>query len=190
VLGTLAGLDLPAMGVSPVHKNILLEFDWFDDALPDANGSCVSHSHQPTATAIGLVAAAFDAAPVSNPDGTSGITLISDYNQGGVFTGGNLIVDNIGTVGVLATGVDGGEFMTFKTANFAANRQGYFHYVLMPHRYNETSDSSGQAELPGNDVVVSLQCAVGNNQAVANTIMHELGHNLNLMHGGNENLEL
>ena len=53
----------------------------------------------------------------------------------------------------------------------------------MPHRYNTTSDSSGQAELPGNDTVVSLGC-YGSTTNVANTIVHEMGHNLNLHHGG------
>ena len=49
-----------------------------------------------------------------------------------------------------------------------------------------TSGSSGQAELPGDDLIVSLYC-FGSDDNVANTIMHELGHNLLLRHGGNEN---
>src|SRR6185295_13243210 len=82
-------------------------------------------------------------------------------------------------------GVNNADYQNIKGANFATNRQGYFHYVLMPHRYNTNSGSSGQAELPGNDLIVSLQCFLTTNN-VANTIMHELGHNLNLGHGGNE----
>ena len=60
---------------------------------------------------------------------------------------------------------------------FAANRNGYFHYVLLPHRYNTNSNSSGQAEVQGDDLIVSLYCA-NSNTNVANTIMHEVGHNL------------
>ena len=134
--------------------------------------------------AINLVALAFRNAPVTNPDGSTGIYLIQDYGQGGVFNGGNLIFDSDGR---LNGGVNGAEFINHKNLNFNSNRHGYFHYVLLPHRYNFSSGSSGQAELPGDDNIVSLYCFYNNTQSVANTIMHELGHNLGLRHGGNEN---
>ncbi|UCG87491.1 MAG: hypothetical protein JSW71_02795, partial [Gemmatimonadota bacterium] len=178
VLGTLQGLDLPLMGVNPLHKDILLEYDWFDDAL-----ECATHSHRPTAAAVAMVTTAFANAPVLNPDGTTGINFIHDYGQGGVFTGGNLIAD---ADGVLDGGVNNAEFQNHKSANFAANRNGYFHYTLLPHRYNTNSSSSGQAELPGDDLIVSLYCA-GSDRNVGHTIMHELGHNLNIRHGGIDN---
>jgi V8-like Glu-specific endopeptidase len=178
VLGTLAGLDLPAMGVSPVRKNILIEYDWFNDSL-----ECSTHSHRPTAASLTKVTSAFNNSPVTNPDGTTGITVIHDYGQGGVFTGGNLVAD---ADGVLTGGVNDSEFKNHKTANFDPKRQGYFHYTLLPHRYNTNSNSSGQAELPGNDLIVSLYCA-GSDKNVSHTIMHELGHNLYLRHGGFEN---
>lgn len=175
VLGTTGGLNLPALGTSPVHKNILLEYDWFADSL-----DCGNHDHRPTAAATAIVAAAFANSPVSNPDGTTGITLIQDYGQGGVFAGGNFISD---ADGVLAGGVLDTEFQGYKTAHFASSRSGYFHYVILPHRYNTDSGSSGQAEIVGDDLIVSLYCA-NQDQNVANTIMHELGHNLGLQHGG------
>jgi len=53
--------------------------------------------------------------------------------------------------------------------NFAVNRNGYFHYTVLPHRYDLTSNSSGQAELPGDDLVVSLYC-YGSDQNVANIL--------------------
>lgn len=177
VLGTVLGLDLPGMGVSPLRKNILIEYDWFDDAL-----ECSPHSHRPTMTAAGMVAAAFAGAPVLNPDGSTGITVIQDYGQGGAFTGGNLIGD---LDGVLSGGVDDAEFHNHKLNNFTPNRNGYFHYTILPHRYNTNSGSSGQAELPGDDQIVSLYC-VAFDAYVAHTIMHELGHNLYLQHGGFE----
>ncbi|MEM7350674.1 MAG: hypothetical protein AAF657_07700, partial [Acidobacteriota bacterium] len=178
VLGTTAGLDLPGLGVSPLRQDILLEYDWFDDGL-----ECAAHSHRPTAAAVNEVTATFANAPVTNPDGSMGITLIHDYGQGGLLTGGNLIAD---PDGVLVGGVNDAEYMAHKLANFAANRQGYFHYVLLPHRYNVNSGSSGQAELPGNDFIVSLYC-FGSDHNVAHTIVHELGHNLTLRHGGSDN---
>lgn len=178
VLGTAGGLDLPGLGVSPVHKNILLEYDWFDDNAEPA--VCGPHSHRPTQAIADRVAQAFAASPVSNPDGTTGVTLIQDFGQGGLLSGGNFVAD---ADGVIDGGVNAPTFQAIKAANFAANRQDYFHYVLMPHRYGTSSGSSGQAELPGNDLIVSLYC-YGSTSNVANTIMHELGHNLGLHHGG------
>jgi hypothetical protein len=179
VLGTVAGLDLPAMGTSPTKSTILLEFDWFDDA--NDPGTCAAHSHRPSDAAIAKVVTAFADAPTTNPDGTTGVQLIADYGQGGAFTGGTVVAD---ADGVIAGGVSGADFLGIKAANFAANRNGYFHYVLQPHRYNTNSNSSGQAEIQGDDLIVSLYC-YGSDQNTANTIVHELGHNLNLRHGGN-----
>jgi hypothetical protein len=181
VLGTLDGLDLPSMGTSPTKQSILLEFDWFDDN--NDPGTCGAHSHRPSATAIAKATTAFADAPTSNPDGTTGVQLISDYGQGGAFTGGTVVPD---ADGVIAGGVNDSDFLAIKAANFAANRNGYFHYVLNPHRYGLTSTSSGQAELFGDDLIVSLYC-FGSDQNVANTVVHELGHNLGLLHGGDVN---
>lgn len=177
-LGTLAGLDLPALGASPVHRDILIEYDWFDDGL-----ECGAHSHQPLDAALAMVTATFANAPVNNPDGITGINVIHDRGQGGALSGGNLIVDGDG---VLAAGVSGAEYLGYKSVHFAANRHGYFRYVILPHRYNTNSTSSGQAEIFGDDMIVSLYCS-GSPGNVAKTIVHELGHNLNLRHGGFHN---
>jgi len=180
VLGTTGGLNLPGMGTSPVHKNILIEHDWFNDSK-----DCSAHSHRPPAAAITQLAQAFASAPVSNPDRTTGIVVISDYGQGGLFTGGNLVAD---ADGVLSGDVNGSEYQNYKAANLAANRLGYFHYNLHAHNYNVNSGSSGVAEIFGDDLVVSLQCSFDYVPYVRNTIMHELGHNLGLFHGGFEDL--
>ncbi len=179
-LGTMAGLDLPTMGTSPVHKDLLMEFDWFTDNIEPS--VCGSHSHRPTSSAIARVSDAFGNAPVTNLDGTTGVNLIADIGQGGVFTGGNHVPD---ADGVIAGGVGSGDYIGIRSANFADNRQGYFHYTLLPHRFNTNSDSSGQAEVRGDDTIVSLYC-YGSTGNVANTIMHEVGHNLGLWHGGDE----
>ena len=181
VLGTQAGLDLPGMGLNPLKKNMLLEYDWFNDNLD--NTSCAAHSHQPTDEAIARFTSSFASSPSTNPDGSTGITVINDYGQGGAFTGGNFIND---ADGVIAGGVSGSEYLNYKASNFSGNRNGYFHYVLLPHRYNTSSGSSGQAELLGDDMIVSLQC-YSSTRNTANTIMHELGHNIDLRHGGDSN---
>jgi hypothetical protein len=49
-------------------------------------------------------------------------------------------------------------------------------------------NSSGLAEVPGDDFIVSMgQWAFGNDNRIGNIFLHELGHNLNLRHGGFEN---
>ena len=179
ILGTLGGLRLHVMGADPLRKNIFIEYDWFNDT-----NECGFHSHKPTKDVIDKIALAFSKAPVANPDGSKGISIIQDYGQGDGLYGGNKVVDSNG---VLGGGINSNEFRAHKSANFAANRIGYFHYMLFIHRYNSFSDSSGQAELPGDDSLVSLYCFYNNTRFVANTIMHELGHNLNLRHGGRHN---
>ena len=165
VLGTLAGLDLPAMGVSPVTPTILIEYDWFDD-----NG----HSHRPTAAQLALVTASFE---------EQGIEVFHDYGQDedGPFDGGNLIADDDGDI----TGF-GADWAAYKAANFDSIRSGYFHYAFHPHSYNN-GNSSGRAEINGDDLINSTLNFYGNDLQVAGTIMHELGHNLGLRHGGDEN---
>ena len=154
-LGTLSGLNLPQMGAKPTHKDLAMEFDWFDDNAEP--GNCAAHSHRPTPAIISAVSAAYANSPMPNPDGTTGVHLIADYGQGAPFSGGNLVSDADGNINVTfdasGLGFGGAEFLNIKSANFAANRNGYFHYVLLPHRYNNGA-SSGVAELPGDDTIV------------------------------------
>ncbi|MEZ5165799.1 MAG: hypothetical protein R2695_04645 [Acidimicrobiales bacterium] len=181
VTGSVAGLPLPQLGADPLHKNIFVEVDWFDDAI-----TCGAHSHRPSAAAVARFTDAFAAAPVSNPDGSTGVDVIVDYGQGGFLNGGTVVSDTTAPIGSINGGVTGTEYAAIKAANFSAPRRGYFHYAVHLHAYNTSSTSSGQAELPGDDLVVSLQCFESTNNT-ANTMMHELGHNLNLRHGGFEN---
>ena len=176
VLGTVEGLDLPALGTSPLRRDVLLEYDWFD-----LTAECGPISHRPSAGALARVSAMFQGAPITNPDGSTGINVIHDYGQGGAQVGGNLVT---GYDAVLAGALDA-QYHEIKQKNFDPKRLGYFHYVLMAHRYNGGSNSSGYAEIVGDDMIVSLYCA-RSDVNVGNTIAHELGHNLGLDHGGFE----
>ena len=180
VLGTLGGLDLPGAGVSPLRKNVLVEVDWQDDSFGSGN----PHTHRPTPSSIARIKAAFDAALVENPYGAPmGITIIVDYGQGPApLDRGNRVINGAPEFISFDSG-----FNPIKAANFDANRKGYFHYCVTMHRYNSaTNNSSGVAEINGDDFMVTLT-TVQTDTNYANTFMHEIGHNFNLRHGGNEN---
>ncbi|HET6604762.1 MAG TPA: hypothetical protein VFG21_11240 [Xanthomonadaceae bacterium] len=176
VFGTVDGLDLPALGVNPLRRDVLVEYDWFE-----SDYECGTHSQRPTDAMLQDVARMFADAPVANPDGSTGIHLIQDAGQGGALTGGNRVT---GFDAILPGRFDA-TWREIKDANFAPNRLGYFHYVLLPHRYDGGSNSSGYAEVVGDDAIVSMACHTSQLFWV-NTIAHELGHNLGLLHGGFE----
>lgn len=176
VLGTFEGLDLPALGVSPLRRDLLIEYDWFDDAL-----ECSAHSHAPDAATLARVAAVFAAAPVRNPDGSTGINLVQDAGQGGSLSGGNRVEGYSANL----PGAFDATHAAIKQENLASERRGYFHHVLMAHRYGDRSSSSGYAEVVGDDAIVSLYC-IATEDNVTRTILHEVGHNLGLHHGGFE----
>ena len=189
VLGTVAGLDLPGMGANPLKKTILIEYDWLSDDTQEwfnttsGQNETSPHNHRPTANVMSAVADVYASAPISNPDGSTGIQIIQDYGQGGVFLGGNEIDDDDGNL----AGYLESDFYSKKAENFDALREGYFHYTIMAHKYGGgATESSGYAELPGDDLVVSSNWWLKTERDVASTVVHELGHNLGLGHGGFE----
>jgi uncharacterized repeat protein (TIGR01451 family) len=116
---------------------------------------------------------------------------------------GNTIIDFDGAIGRPAT-----NFYDLKRANFAPVRAAIFRYAIFAHQTNARRPindcTSGSAELHGNDFFVTLggvadigfPCAtvdangfsVGSRGEQAGTFMHELGHTLNLQHGGDQAL--
>ncbi|MFC7419526.1 hypothetical protein ACFQNF_06500 [Iodobacter arcticus] len=86
----------------------------------------------------------------------------------------------------------------YKDQSMDIRRKQVFHYLMMANSQKEdgTVGSSGYAELIGNDIIVTLGDWGLNTSSTneinklinfqAATIMHELGHNLGLDHGGNE----
>ncbi len=145
---------------------------------------------------------AFANAPVSNPDGTTGIDLRVDLSNG--IPHQNALNIN----GLCFNGGAGiGSFDAVKAdpANFGPQspRRFAYRYSLWTHQQVSTSTSSGCGELPGNDFQVALggwntggaadvdgdglaDNDVGTVQQQAGTFIHEMGHTLNLGHGGSD----
>tara|TARA_E500000318_G_scaffold14854_1_gene14597 strand:- start:176479 stop:177813 length:1335 start_codon:yes stop_codon:yes gene_type:complete len=178
LLGTIDNLDLPAMGANPLRRTIFVECDWFA-----GNFDGFETSYRPTDEVIAPIVDAFKHAPVPNPyDAPPGIDVFFDHGQGGAFTNGNQLP------GAPLFIFFDFEFNILKDEHFEDNRNGYFHYAIFGFAYNDPENrSSGVAELPGDDFMVTL-ADYGTPQIMTNTIMHELGHNLNLKHGGDESL--
>jgi hypothetical protein len=183
------GLDLKKMGASPIRKDIFIEIDWMEDE---------THSHKPYSKALEMVEAAFNNAPVKNPDESSGITPHIDLSNK---------VDHIDTITFDKATGENKDFYDIKNNkdNFESEkRRDVYHYALFAHQLTGGGCTSGFAELWGNDLMVSLggiivgenkPCwgdtptnfqSVGSINEQAGTLMHELGHNLGLRHGGNE----
>jgi hypothetical protein len=190
----------PGERADPRHKDAFVEMDWMDCAT--AGGDCAAgdgHSHRPQLASINALVPAFRNAPVTNPDGNNGINLHVDVSN--AVPHQNVLNFNGGAQGCGSTvaGTQFGDFDTVKAANFNNQdaRRYAFHYALAIHMENQAAltDSgqrfSGCGEIGGNDFYISFGgwgAGVPTTQQEAGTIMHELGHNLGLLHGGDENV--
>ncbi len=77
---------------------------------------------------------------------------------------------------------------TGESDKVTAARAYAYHYNLWGDRINSSeSGSTGRAEIFGNDIVIT-QIAGTSRRAQAGTFMHELGHNLDLRHGGADHI--
>lgn len=160
-------VDLPAMGASKLRKDVFVEVDWM-------------HGHEPRPHAMEKVVAAFRDAPVSNPDGSRGISLHLDTGHLG---GGNRVRFQENLVPLWR------EMDRIKAHNFDPKRARIFHYALLAHAVNNTSQSGESRGIPASDFVVSMGWwpeGSENLKRQASTFMHELGHNLGLRHGGTD----
>lgn len=174
------GIPLPA--ANPNHKNLFVEIDYM---VP----------HSPRSDAIADVVTAFRNAPVFNPDGIAGVTV-------------NVLVDSTTPISHTSCTNIWADFDTIKRArigtssqriadpaNIYSEKKDVYIYGIFIHTQCGNTGSSGTAEIPGNDFVVSLGGPgwgkdasghpVGSRDQQAGTLMHELGHNLKLQHGGN-----
>jgi uncharacterized repeat protein (TIGR01451 family) len=226
-------LDLHALGANPnpKHKDLFLELDYVAGQTPSR-------------AAIQAVKAAFAAAPLNNPDGTTGVNLwvdtgnlvdpsaregqalgtcldgidngrldgavdtadldcqppnyletstedpgpancndAADNDGDGLIDGTDpdcLVGDNLGggnfvirPIGCLVA-----DFYITKENNFNLNRRSVFRYAISGDPADSFPCAGGRGEIGGNDFIEYNHDG--------GTIMHELGHDLNLRHGGFE----
>ena len=164
-------VDLSALGARMFHQDIFVECDYMVAG---------DHTHRPLEQAIAMVVDAFAQAPVTNPDGTSGIRLHVDTGNLG---GGEVLPhdDDLNPVG--------DEFSDIRNAHFAPARRDIFHYCVWGHNFDGVTNGGRSFGIPSDSFVVTLGSfsnQVGSLMNQASVFMHELGHNLGLKHGGFE----
>jgi hypothetical protein len=96
----------------------------------------------------------------------------------------------------VATNTETGSWGTPTTGENMRNvKAQVFHYMVFGHNLpscttNGITCSTGHAESPGNDAFVTLGSfdnMIGTLNQQEGSIMHEMGHDINLLHGGNTN---
>lgn len=178
-------IDLPSLGADPNHKDLFVEADWMNGFAPN-NATWAT------------MEAAYTNAPVLNANGVTGIAAHIDRGQAGAGGGGGSVItmsnyiryDNDPSPSQLM-GQTTANFYTLKTANFNANRLRVYRYCIFANDNGYQAGSSGRAEnIWANDFFVSLggwPTPGGTINQQIGTFLHELGHTLNLFHGGFEN---
>ncbi len=178
------GWNLDALGASPCRPDILVEADYMD-----ASGAATSpHNHRPDQGALDEVAAAFDAAPVTNP--------INDCPYPGESTGDGIglhvVVDDAVSEQDELDGRTGFQAVKAEGRNFDAALDPYVHYALFAHEAKgEKIDGFANFTNDLQDFAMFLGSGtgqVGSPESQASTFMHELGHALGLGHGGGDDV--
>ncbi|WP_156905317.1 hypothetical protein [Chitinibacter tainanensis] len=179
--GTFAGLDLYSMGARSGQRDIFLELDYMSSSDPGV---------KPRKEALDKVVAAF---------ARRGFSLHID-------AGPNIAGYNLGnSQSVLSFNrcLDLGEpsgscasVNVLKSKTFDTRRTPIFHYAISGYQAGAASGAAGLGEVNGNDfnlTLGSLGLSTVNTASTnllinlqASTLMHELGHNLGLLHGGFE----
>lgn len=175
--------DLPSMGADPLRKDLYIEVDWMAGAAPNAN-------------IWPLAEQAFLNAPILNSDGSQGVVVHIDRGQNGGNGGTALPFTEF--IGFGPDNPDPSfpyvDFYSLKAdpTTFAPARLRAFRYCIFANNNAYQHGSSGQAEaIWCNDFFVSLanNGPTGQQQNLQlGTFLHELGHTLNLRHGGFEHV--
>ena len=173
-------LDLPALAADPNHKDLFVEVD-------------AMVGRTPPQAILNRVRDAFAAVPnalINNPDGRDGITLHIQLDETDIPLAPwpNAFAD-FDPVKAARFGTPA-QRASANWANIKAAKASAFRYCIFADTHSDT-DSSGLAELPGNDFMVTLGAwapSGGTPDQQAATFMHEFGHTLGLRHGGADDI--
>jgi hypothetical protein len=184
--GKFAGLDLYAMGARTSQRDIFLEIDYM---------SSTNEAIKPRPEALQKIVAAFAAKGFKlHIDAGPNVAGFNLGNAKSVLAYASCLDMGSADVGNLKAGC--ANLYQLKTSSFDLRRSPIFHYAIMGDKAGYYGNIAGLGEIAGNDFYVTLgglglnsSGALEKNFLIntqASTIMHELGHNLGLGHGGFE----
>ena len=197
-------IDLMLAGADPMHKDLYVEVDAMTGYAP-------AQADLDLAASDPAQAAGFAFAPdalVHNPDMMAGVALHATLNETTIAPASFSVADYWADFDAIKEGAaaDGtlghfgttGERASSNWVNIRAAKRLVFRYCLFAKEYGGDS-SSGNSELAdaggggGNDFFVTLGAngweTVGlTGEDRAGTFMHELGHTLDLRHGGGDDV--
>ncbi|WP_165960874.1 aegerolysin family protein [Actinocrispum wychmicini] len=193
-------IDLPAMGADVSRPDVFLQLDWMADD---------KHSEKIDPAALRKIVQAFANDPAPNRNGTHGVNLHIDQGPDSVLdyatgrTWGNLsrarvlpwsehFMTEVGTTG-RPDFTDFDNVMKQPGGFVSTGRQKLFHYVISAHRLANIANLGGYSQtIPGSKIALGPWGIFTNGASVdeqAMVLMHELGHDLGLGHGGFEGLD-
>jgi len=195
-------LDLPAMGADPLHKDLFVEVDAMSDFIPDPSIAQMlidAFADAPVENPDGITGIdlhfATDAARGAGVADETSLPTVDFPNAWDDADDGTPGFDTLKEMhfGTVAERADP-NWTHIREAKLLA-----FRYCIFGKTYDNSRTSAGLAEQPGNDFMVTLGPLRGDGspgfpnaqgqpggtpEQQAGIFMHELGHNLNLDHGG------
>jgi hypothetical protein len=188
-------IDLPNMGATVNTPDVVVQLDWMADN---------THSHALTPAEIQAIVTAFANSPFVSRTGSVGINLHVDHGPNSTLNfatnqiWGTLSqakqqaeVTNLGTGTINSYNWTAFDNIKNQAGGFTSTgRAKIFHYAMAAHQISNLQNSGISRNIPASDFINSLGSFAGFGTAAQRsaTLMHELGHNLGLQHGGGDGI--